>query len=226
MSTIETALHHVNGHLVVELDGRQWIVDTGAPTSFGAGEHLRVCEKTFDISPDYMGITHEQLSGLINHPIDGLLGADVINELDWLFHTAEKKVEICEGSIPLVGTAIDIDSFFMGVPLIKIEIAGTTERVFFDTGAPISYLQDTELSGYPDCGIQKDFYPGFGEFQTSTHRVPLRVGDMSVEVVCGALPKLLGMTLGLVGSSGVLGNEPMLGRTVGYFPRREQVVFA
>jgi hypothetical protein len=226
MSTIETSLHQINGHLIADLGGRQWIIDTGAPTSFGAGDLLNLCGKRFEIPSNYMSITHEQLSGLINHKIDGLLGADILNELDWVLHTAEGKLVIAADPIPLAGPVVAIESFFMGVPLVEIEVAGTAASVFFDTGAPISYLQDTDLSTYPDCGTQKDFYPGFGEFQTSTHRIPLNVGGLSVEVICGALPDLLGMTLGLVGSSGILGNEPMIGRMVGYFPRREEIVFA
>jgi len=43
-------------------------------------------------------------------------------------------------------------------------------------------------------------------------------------VRCGKLPGLMGMSLGLAGVTGILGNELMRGRVTGYFPRRHQLI--
>ena len=42
--------------------------------------------------------------------------------------------------------------------------------MFPDTGAQISYLQHEALSGFRPTGSLSGFYPGFGDFQTGTHR--------------------------------------------------------
>ena len=209
MSIFTTALRQIQGHLIVGLDGRQWLIDTGAPASFGTGGDLPLCGQQYEIPSNYMGFDQSELSGLIHHPVDGLLGADILNELDWILNLGEGTLSVSAAPMQLVGTVVAIASFVMGVPIVEIVAAGETEAVFFDTGAPISYLVNTDLSVYPDCGVQKDFYPGFGEFKKQTHRVPLQVGRLSMELVCGALPDILGMTLGLAGTSGILGNEPM-----------------
>jgi hypothetical protein len=65
-----------------------------------------------------------------------------------------------------------------------------------------------------------DFYPGFGEFETATHHVPVSLGSLSETLRCGCLPGLLGMSLMMADTQGILGNAILYGRTAGYFPRR------
>ena len=65
-----------------------------------------------------------------------------------------------------------------------------------------------------------DFYPIFGEFTTDTYRAPLQVGQTQHQLRCGQLPTVLGLTLMVAGTKGIVGNELLNGRRVGYFPRR------
>ena len=97
--------------------------------------------------------------------------------------------------------------------------------MFFDTGAQISYLQNDTLTHYPGLGAVTDFYPGVGEFQTETYRVDLTLADAPLQVRCGSLPGMLGMALMMAGTSGILGNEVIRNRRVGFFARRGCVVF-
>ena len=99
-------------------------------------------------------------------------------------------------------------------------------RMFFDTGAQISYFQDDALSSFPTRGVLKDFFPGMGEFETQTHDVPVGIESMEFMLRCGSLPGLLGMTLGLAGTAGIVGNEVCAEHTVGYFARRGILVLA
>lgn len=108
----------------------------------------------------------------------------------------------------------------MGIPIIPVTIAGETFRLFFDTGAQVSYLQDDALDTFPSAGVMQDFYPGFGEFETETHHVPISLGSLTETLRCGRLPGLLGMSLMMADAQGILGNAILHGRTAGYFPRR------
>ena len=45
------------------------------------------------------------------------------------------------------------------------------------------------------------------QFQTETHTVDIRVGKSSFRLRCGSLPGLLGMTLMMAGTEGILGNQ-------------------
>jgi hypothetical protein len=62
------------------------------------------------------------------------------------------------------------------------------------------------------------FYPGFGQFQTDTYNVPIRIGSDPFAIRCGKLPGLLGMSLTMADVQGILGNQVLLDRRVGYFP--------
>lgn len=112
----------------------------------------------------------------------------------------------------------------MGIPILSAQIGSSDYRMFFDTGAQISYLQDDSLAGFPAAGQVTDFYPGVGQFQTETHTVDVRVGASSLSVRCGSLPGLPGMTLMMAGTQGILGNQILHGRKVGYFPRRKLLI--
>jgi hypothetical protein len=70
-----------------------------------------------------------------------------------------------------------------------------------------------------------DYYPGFGQFQTDTHNVEFLIGGNSFFLRCGRLPDLLGMTLMMADTEGIIGNQIIQERVVGYFPRRKALVF-
>jgi hypothetical protein len=64
----------------------------------------------------------------------------------------------------------------MGVPNVTVRVGSNHFRMFFDTGARISYLQDDSIAEFPPAGNVTDFYPGVGQFNTSTHEVPVSIG--------------------------------------------------
>jgi len=94
----------------------------------------------------------------------------------------------------------------------------------FDTRHELSYFQDDSLSGFPEAGIVTDFYPGFGQFETQTYRLPVTIGETRLTLRCGSLPTLLGLTLSMAGTQGIVGNEILATRVVGYFPGRRLLV--
>ena len=98
--------------------------------------------------------------------------------------------------------------------------------MFFDTGAQISYFQGDSLSKFPAEGTVQDFYPVIGEFSTDTFRIPIKIGRAQYPLRCGQLPTLLGMSLMLAGTQGIIGNELLQGRVVGYFPRRRWLILS
>jgi hypothetical protein len=127
--------------------------------------------------------------------------------------------------MPLDGETLGITDL-MGIPIIQVNISGVVRRMFFDTGAQISYFQDKSLEPFPKSGAITDFYPGYGQFQTETYMVKATLGKLQYEIRCGSLPGLLGQTLTMTGTSGIIGNEIFRERVVGYFPRRKILVVA
>jgi len=48
--------------------------------------------------------------------------------------------------------------------------------------------------------------------------------DAMLKLSFGKLPELLAGTLSLADTTGIIGNELVMGRTVGYLPRRKKLI--
>lgn len=220
-----TALKFRDGHLYANIDGFDWLLDTGAPTTFGDVESLSMGATEFTIPDSYMGLNATQLSGYVGHSTAGIIGADVLNEFYLLIDVQGEHVSFSIDEVELPGDGLQMEEM-MGVPIIHANIAGADRRMFFDTGAQISYFQDESLNTFPSEGAVSDFYPGMEPFQTETYRVEVTIGGMSQKLRCGSLPEVLGMTLMIAGTEGIIGNEILSNRIVGYFPKQKQLIFA
>ncbi|MCS6804709.1 MAG: hypothetical protein RMM98_15675 [Acidobacteriota bacterium] len=212
-----------DGHLFVELVGELWLLDTGAPTSFGASRSITIAGEQFSLGSSYLGLTSETLSQFVGVPCVGLLGADVLGRFDHIFDTTAGSLTVSTAELSHIGLTVRLDEF-MGIPIITARVGGRNCRMFFDTGAQISYFQGDSLTEFPYAGCVTDFYPGVGQFQTDTHEVPVSLGGVSFVLRCGMLPGLLGMTLMMAGTEGIIGNAILSNRTVGYFPRRRSMI--
>ena len=216
-------LEFLEGHLFVTIDGASFLIDTGAPTSFGSTRKITIGGETFDLPSSYIGLNAEELSDLTGVPTAGLLGADILNSFDVLIDVPGATITFSQEELSAGGDCLALESF-MGIPIIEAKIAGETCRMFFDTGAKLSYFQGDSLASFPDAGNVTDFYPGFGRFETATHMVEMKMGLKTFTVRCGTLPGLLGMTLMMAGVNGIMGNETLHSVVCGYFPRREMIV--
>jgi len=208
-----------DGHLFVELEGNLWLFDTGAPESFGEAENLTIADKQFNIDNSYMGLTVEKLSQFVGVQCFGLLGTDVLGHFDHILDCTKGKLTVSTDELSYIGQSIPLFEF-MGIPILNVRIANCEYKMFFDTGAQISYFQDDSLVDFPVAGSITDFYPGVGQFQTDTHQVPVELGDTTFRLRCGTLPSLLGATLMMAGTQGIIGNQILANQVIGYFPRR------
>ena len=216
---IVLSLRHLNSHLFLELADGLWMHDTGAPASFGGSPSLRILDQDFGIPDDYMGLNARELSELVGVDCRGLLGADVLGAFDQIIDVPAGRLTLSTEPIEHSGNAVVLEEF-MGIPIISPSVNGEQFRLFFDTGAQVSYLQDDLLASFPEAGMLEDFYPGFGKFETMTHLVPFRLASTDRTFRCGRLPGLLGLSLMMADTQGILGNAILESVPVGYFPRR------
>jgi hypothetical protein len=216
-------LRLANGHLFVSIDGQSWLVATGAPTSFGLRRSLRFCGRRFSVGRHYLGLTPTQLAAFTGIDAVGMLGADVLNEFDHLFDLERGCVTVSPGPLSLDGTTVPMREI-IGLPVVRVHLEGRKYPVFFDTSSPVSYFQDRRLERLPAAGPQEDFFPGLGRFESETHTGTLTVGDLSFPSRFGRLPDLLANGLRAARTRGILGNELLQHRTIGYFPKRRRLV--
>ena len=213
------------GHYFVDIDGEAWTLDTGAPSSFGSRSPLRFDGKAFDVPESYMGLTARSLSDAIGTATAGLIGTDVLSCFDLLIDTPLLRLVVAEASLELEGDRVHLDDF-MGIPIAVVSITGSEHRFFVDTGAQLSYFQDDSLRTFPAAGRVSDFYPGFGTFETDTYSVTADLGNARMQLRCGSLPALLGATLMMAGTTGIVGNEILKGRAILLSPRRQLAVLS
>jgi hypothetical protein len=216
-------LHLRYGHLFVETAGALWLFDTGAPTSFGSSSALTLAGEQVRLGSSYIGITATTLSRFVAVECVGLLDADILGRFDFVLDAPNGKVTISTKELDHDGLTVRLDEF-MGIPIVSARIRGIDYRMFFDTGAQISYFQHDSLATFPASGHITDFYPGVGQFQTETHKVDIKLGEVEFTLRCGVLPGLLGATLMMAKTEGIIGNEVFNNRSVGYFPRRRTLV--
>ncbi len=212
-------LHFRDGHLFVELDGELWLVDTGAPTSFGTASSLSFAGVPFELSASSVGLTAATLSELVGVQCAGLLGGEILGRFDFIFDAARGQLTVSTEELAHPGQRVHLN-WMMGIPIVGVRIRGNDSKMFFDTGAQLSYFEDDSIASFPAAGVVSDFYPGAGRFETATHAVPVTVGGVAFTLRCGRLPGMLSSALMMAGVTGIIGNEILASRTVGYFPRR------
>ena len=220
-----TNLKSQAGHLYVSIDEYDWLLDTGAPTTFGNIDTLYIGNTRFDIPDNYMGLNASQLSKFVDHTTVGIIGTDVLNKFNIIVDMKNEIVSFTNDTTSLEGNTLEIYEY-MGIPIIIAKINEKSRKMFFDTGAQISYFQNESLYSFPAIGEFTDFYPGFGQFQTNLYMVDAVIGTEQYKLRCGQLPKLLAMTLAKTGTEGIVGNEIFNNHVVGYFPSSKKLVLA
>src|SRR5262249_40973573 len=94
------------GHLFVEVNDGPWLLDTGAPLSFGDARVLRLAGKQFRIAGNHLGLTATTLSNFVGVPCQGLLGADVLGSFDILLDTPSATVAVSTDELTHVGRPV------------------------------------------------------------------------------------------------------------------------
>jgi hypothetical protein len=193
------------GHLFTVVDGLTLLVDTGAPLSFALRASLDLHGTRFELPRGYMGLDVPELARLTGHPLHGLLGMDVLSRFDVALDLPRGTLAVSTEPLPMPDSPLPVDDV-LGIPVVDAQAAGRPVRLFFDTGASLSYLQEAGSYGGAPAGDATDFYPGFGEFDTPTWMLDVEVGPVGTYLRCGALPDLLSLTLQLAGVDGIAGN--------------------
>eukprot|EP01112_Ceratiomyxa_fruticulosa_P019942 TRINITY_DN6657_c0_g1_i2.p1 TRINITY_DN6657_c0_g1~~TRINITY_DN6657_c0_g1_i2.p1 ORF type:complete len:238 (+),score=43.60 TRINITY_DN6657_c0_g1_i2:160-873(+) len=202
-----------DGHIIANIGKGSYVIDTGSPFSMGNGS-VFIGEQTFPLQKaSGFGVNIEELaelSGLVN--ISGLLGMNIMINYDVTFtrnsiaFREEPLGEVEETDKILV---LPIISQISGIPVVSLTIAGAKRRIFFDTGAKISYLSDEFLVG-ESAGLVVDFYPTMGKFTTETYEIDITIGKKSpsqLQMIFGRLPQALTPLLIMGDAKGIIGSH-------------------
>jgi hypothetical protein len=213
------------GHIFVKIEEAVWLIDTGAPVSFGNTDSIIFCNKQFVINKDFHGFIVENVSQFVGVPCAGIIGVDVLNHFDIVFNVTMKTLVVSVDKLTVAGESVNV-SEIMGIPIVPVQIEGKECRMIFDTGAQISYFQSDTLTQFPSAGVFEDFHLTIGKYKTETYNVPITLCSLPTTIRCGFLPDSIDETLKSALVQGIIGNEILHNRIVGYFPRRKMMALA
>ena len=216
-------IHHIKEHLILDVDEGLWVLDTGAPASFGSVAKLEIHDQCYDIPSNYMGFDNKKLSEALGEPIEGLIGGDILNNYDSYWDLSLNRISFSTEKLEHRGNTVSLD-FFMGIPILKVNLRGRSYNWFFDTGAVISYVTEQVEEWKTPVDEYDDFYPGYGSFTAEVFEDEITLGSLDMKIKCGVLPSLLGMSLAIGDCSGILGLSALNQQSFLYAPRRKKLI--
>lgn len=222
----EYRFESVGGHIIL-LDGRsRLLVDTGAPESAATSGRVRLGGDDFEVGPSYLNVTPSLLGQWIGTEIDALVGVDILNQYDMEIDPSSSSLRLSDGELPLKGMSLGLDQL-MGIPILEAGVESQKKRIrmFFDTGARLSYLAPSLARQFPTATDEEDFYPGLGRFTTQTHCAALMIGTERISLTVGILPPDLQPLLTMANTSGILGTAILETHDVCFAPRRRLLSF-
>ncbi len=199
------------GHVVADLDGGRWLIDTGSPWTFGRVGELRFLGRDRPVSVSPMGLSIEEISEEIgNLPgpstgpfhLDGLLGCDLLAGLTLEIHWAR-------GELAFLGQPADTRSAARAIPRTEVRVGGRTAVAVLDTGAFCTYVVSSLVAGLPRTGSRKDFLPSAGRFEAAVVEVDICHDEVSGTVPVSIAPEFVSSMLAAVGASVIIGNDVM-----------------
>jgi hypothetical protein len=209
--------------LFLEKNSELWFIDTGLSESFSTKSEIKIGDYLFPLTNNSLGLTAQALSECVGFKVEGLIGADILNNFDHIFDLNRNKMYLSKELLYMDGDAVKL-KFFMGIPYVNTKIDDEVFNMFFNTGMQISFLQDMKLQNFMIKDIFEDFLPGIGKFNTKIRIVPVNIGQQNFKIKFGSLPEKVGLILLINEVKGILGNEILRDKVVGYFPRRKEMI--
>ena len=200
------SINNFDKHLIIEENGKTYLIDTGSPFSVHDGDSLEFCGQQF--TDNMAPCSPENISSLLGMHIDALVGYNVLTHYAILFDYDQGEITFSDEELTLPNAiSLPINTSF-GVPKVRMSLLGNEDDFFLDTGAKISYVASETTEGLTPDETDTDFYLGYGDFETPIFNLETTIAGKSFRVRYGNLPFLLERTLmGLSNTKGVIGYD-------------------
>ena len=101
-------LIYENGYLLIALCDGAYVLDTGAPRTFGNADTLAIGGETLPQLREFAGLTAGKVSATAGQPVQGLLGTDILDQFDILVDIQRETVTFSTNALTLQGEAIPL----------------------------------------------------------------------------------------------------------------------
>lgn len=202
-----------NGHHLVKIDNKVFVVDTGSPISFSIAEDFKfvvINDNTYEMKNNIVRINKNELNEFTGFNIDGFIGSDILSKIGGIgFNKIEKSIIFASGIDFHNGVRVPIKLFgALGMNYIDIKLiaGGNNISALLDTGACMSYI-DPEIAefGKPD-GNAEDYSPTFGGWiKTTKVKLPVIIGSQTQDISMAIMTRTIQTQLSMFGYKAVLG---------------------
>ena len=160
-----------NGHVVITIAGRNYIIDTGSPLSFNfvGIRTLEIEGRAFSFSSAQL-CSKEEADELTGIDIAGLIGTDILKKSGLTIEPETGTLDFSADSAAIDPGAYACLSFdyFMGQCLMTKDIfmGRRLRNAIIDTGAPVPYIA-AELASFCEHTGERyeDYNPNFGSLR-------------------------------------------------------------
>lgn len=218
-----------DGHVYMTIMGCQWILDTGAPVSFGDTPW-----HPLDVSAPLPPRTElanggwsdaRSVSKHLGVKVAGVIGCDFLNRHEVCIDLPKGVFKFLNGGIPQGHThVLGFPAALRGIPTIKATIAGECGEYIFDTGAQLSYYVGDPPPGHTPTPDFPDFWPGVDNFVTPTFTVDVTFTNYAMPIKFGQPVDGLKATLLQANLKGIIGIDLIRQSSCCYYPRRKLMV--
>lgn len=198
-----------DGLILAEIDGADWIIDTGAPVSFSDLETFMLDGVTCAAAKSYAGMGIQQVCENLAIKADGILGMDNLSKFDVVFDMPNGQVGFSRDTLEPASRKIEIEAI-LGVPILFVHLNDIEYRLLLDSGAEIGYLFEDTVSGLRPAGLFTDMLPMYGMFETTTYALGTAISGIELGVLTyGVLPSQLAAMIEMVNVDGIIGNAAL-----------------
>lgn len=195
-----------DSHLILIADGVKILVDTGCPVTIGKEKSFVFMGEENSCYTSFGGRDINSISQLMQYDVDVLLGMDIIAKYYVQTDYNLKQATFSDEPLPLEQmTSVPIIRGQMGEICINLEVKGEKVKLALDTGAKISYIDQSFTIGEKQIGTKDDFNPMINHFQTPIFAMDASIGKRRFPVNFGVLPPMLAMPLKMMGIYGAIG---------------------
>jgi hypothetical protein len=178
----------INGYPITNIHGRNFLIDTALPFTV-ADRPISIAGKRFEVAPEIMGITPSKLSATAGIPLDGILGANLIEKFVLKIQPRQHKL-VFDRYLDAFPLEIDIENLG-GTAIMHQTIAGKRVKAFLTLGTRLSYVMPEMVEERKPIGRERDVLGMIGEIETEVYSLPVAIGKRSHHLRFAVIPAQL-----------------------------------
>ncbi|MEH6570952.1 MAG: hypothetical protein V7709_17860 [Halioglobus sp.] len=194
----------VNGHRVANIRGRKFLIDTSMPFTV-ADRPMLIGGDRFEVAPEVMGLNTAQISKVVGLELDGILGANVIDNYVMKILPAENTL-VLDHYLDAFPLEIDIDNLG-GMVIMNQTIAGIRQKAFLALGMRLSYVNAAMVEGLEPIGYERDVVGMIGEFETPVYQLPVAIDRKIHNFKFGVVPTQIQDFIEMANVTAAIGSE-------------------